>query len=133
MKPVQDAYIVSATRAPIGKSHRGYFRHTRPDDLLATVLRSAVTQAEGLDPAAIEGWVYRGTSLGLPKLIEAITWKTFQKTFWRHPDGRLLGWNVRLEQDGIDAPSRPADASASRTCEYERPSLSTTAASASPR
>lgn len=54
MKPVQDAYIVSATRAPIGKSHRGYFRHTRPDDLLATVLRSAVTQAEGLDPAAIE-------------------------------------------------------------------------------
>ena len=27
----------------------------------------------------------------------------------------------------------PADASASRTCEYERPSLSTTAASASPR
>jgi acetyl-CoA acyltransferase len=35
-KQVQDAYIVAATRTPIGRSHRGYFRNTRPDDLLAT-------------------------------------------------------------------------------------------------
>lgn len=61
-----------------------------------------------VDPAAIEGWVYRGTSLGLPSIVERLTWKTFQKTFYRDPStGRLLGWNVRLEQDGIDAPSRP--------------------------
>ena len=53
-KQIQDAYIVAATRTPIGRSHRGYFRHTRPDDLLATVLRSALAQAPGLDPAAIE-------------------------------------------------------------------------------
>ena len=53
-KQIQDAYIVAATRTPIGKSHRGYFRHTRPDDLLAHVLREAVRQAPGLDPAAIE-------------------------------------------------------------------------------
>ena len=53
-KPIQDAYIVAATRSPIGKSHRGYFKNTRPDDLLATVLRSALAQAPGLDPAAIE-------------------------------------------------------------------------------
>ena len=26
-KQVQDAYIVAATRTPIGKSHRGFFRH----------------------------------------------------------------------------------------------------------
>ena len=50
----------------------------------------------------------RGTSLGLPALVEKLTWKTFQKTFYRDPrTGRLLGWNVRLEQDGLDAPSRP--------------------------
>jgi acetyl-CoA acyltransferase len=53
-KQIQDAYIVAATRTPIGRSHRGYFRQTRPDDLLATVLRSALAQAPGLDPAAIE-------------------------------------------------------------------------------
>jgi acetyl-CoA acyltransferase len=54
MRQVQDAYIVAATRTPIGRSHKGYFRNTRPDDLLATVLRSALAQAPGLDPAAIE-------------------------------------------------------------------------------
>ena len=54
MKQIQDAYIVAATRTPIGRSHRGYFRNTRPDELLAQVLRSALAQAPGLDPAAIE-------------------------------------------------------------------------------
>jgi acetyl-CoA acyltransferase len=53
-KQVQEAYIVAATRTPIGRSHKGYFRNTRPDDLLAAVLRSALAQAPGLDPKAIE-------------------------------------------------------------------------------
>ncbi len=54
MKQVQEAYIVAATRTPIGRSHRGFFRNTRPDDLLATVLRSALAQVPGLDTSAIE-------------------------------------------------------------------------------
>lgn len=54
MKQVQDAYIVAATRTPIGRSHRGYFRHTRPDDLLAATLRAALAQVPSLDPASIE-------------------------------------------------------------------------------
>ncbi|KQW02670.1 acetyl-CoA C-acyltransferase [Rhizobacter sp. Root1221] len=53
-KQVQDAYIVAATRTPIGRSGRGYFRNTRPDDLLIAAIRSALSQAPGLDPAAIE-------------------------------------------------------------------------------
>jgi acetyl-CoA acyltransferase len=53
-KQVQEAYIVAATRTPIGRSHKGFFRNTRPDDLLATVLRSALAQVPGLDPASIE-------------------------------------------------------------------------------
>ena len=53
-KQLQDAYIVAATRTPIGKSHRGFFKHTRPDDLLAHALRSALAQVPGLDPASIE-------------------------------------------------------------------------------
>jgi acetyl-CoA acyltransferase len=54
MKQIQDAYIVAATRTPIGRSHRGYFRNTRPDDLLATALRAAMAQVPGLDPQAVE-------------------------------------------------------------------------------
>ncbi|MBK7053297.1 MAG: acetyl-CoA C-acyltransferase [Rhodoferax sp.] len=54
MKQVQEAYIVAATRSPIGKSTRGFFRNTRPDDLLVAVLKSALAQVPGLDPNAIE-------------------------------------------------------------------------------
>ena len=53
-KQLQDAYIVAATRTPIGKSHRGFFRNTRPDDLLVAALRGALAQVPTLDPAAIE-------------------------------------------------------------------------------
>ena len=50
MKQIQDAYIVAATRTPIGRSHRGFLRNLRPDDLLATTLRAVLAQVPGLDP-----------------------------------------------------------------------------------
>jgi acetyl-CoA acyltransferase len=53
-RQVQDAYIVAATRTPIGKAPKGVFRNVRPDDLLVRVLRAALAQAPTLDPAAIE-------------------------------------------------------------------------------
>ncbi|MES1163861.1 MAG: acetyl-CoA C-acyltransferase [Rhizobacter sp.] len=53
-KQVQEAYIVAATRTPIGRSGRGYFKNTRPDDLLVAAIRSAMTQVPTLDPKAIE-------------------------------------------------------------------------------
>jgi hypothetical protein len=40
-KQVQEAYIVAATRTPIGRSSRGYFRNMRPDDLLVKALQAA--------------------------------------------------------------------------------------------
>ncbi|MDH4216975.1 MAG: acetyl-CoA C-acyltransferase, partial [Gallionella sp.] len=52
-KQVQEAYIVAATRTPVGKAPRGMFRNTRPDDLLVHVLKSVLAQAPSLDPAAI--------------------------------------------------------------------------------
>ncbi|MEX1827511.1 acetyl-CoA C-acyltransferase [Luteibacter sp. CQ10] len=52
-KQVQDAYIVAATRTPVGKAPRGVFRNTRPDDMLAHVIRAVIEQAPGIDPAAI--------------------------------------------------------------------------------
>ncbi|MBP0620126.1 acetyl-CoA C-acyltransferase [Cupriavidus consociatus] len=54
MKQLQDAYIVAATRSPIGKAPKGAFRNTRPDDLLATILKAAVAQVPELDPKLIE-------------------------------------------------------------------------------
>jgi len=53
-KQIQDAYIVAATRTPIGRSGRGYYRHTRPDDLLVAAIQGALKQVPGLDPKAIE-------------------------------------------------------------------------------
>ncbi len=54
MKQIQDAYIVAATRTPIGRSHRGFFKNMRPDDLLVNALQAALAQVPSLDPAAIE-------------------------------------------------------------------------------
>jgi len=53
-KQIQDAYIVAATRTPVGKAPRGVFRNTRPDDMLAHVLRSVVAQAPGIDVNRID-------------------------------------------------------------------------------
>ena len=53
-KQLQDAYIVSAVRTPVGKAPRGVFRNTRPDDLLAHVLRHAVAGAPGIDTSRID-------------------------------------------------------------------------------
>ena len=54
MKTLQDAYIVAATRTPVGKSGRGSLRYTRPDDLFAQTLKALLSQVPSLDPRAIE-------------------------------------------------------------------------------
>lgn len=53
-KQTQDAYIVAATRTPVGKAPKGVFRNTRPDDMLAHVLKSVVNQAPGIDVNRID-------------------------------------------------------------------------------
>ena len=52
-KTMQDAYIVAATRLPVGKRN-GMYATVRPDDMLAAVLRGALAQAPGLDANRIE-------------------------------------------------------------------------------
>ncbi|HRQ66184.1 MAG TPA: acetyl-CoA C-acyltransferase, partial [Xanthomonadaceae bacterium] len=54
MKQIQDAYIVAATRTPVGKAPRGVFRNTRPDEMLAHVIRAVMAQAPGVDRSRIE-------------------------------------------------------------------------------
>ncbi|WP_101927688.1 MULTISPECIES: acetyl-CoA C-acyltransferase [Luteimonas] len=53
-RQVQDAYIVAATRTPVGKAPKGVFRNTRPDDMLAHVLKAVVAQAPGIDLSRID-------------------------------------------------------------------------------
>ncbi|MGN7831081.1 acetyl-CoA C-acyltransferase [Pseudoxanthomonas sp. 22568] len=53
-KQIQDAYIVAATRTPVGKAPKGVFRNTRPDDMLAHVLKSVIAQAPGIDVNRID-------------------------------------------------------------------------------
>jgi acetyl-CoA acyltransferase len=52
-RQVQEAYIVAATRTPVGRAPRGMFRTVRPDDLLAHVLKSVLAQVPMLDPALV--------------------------------------------------------------------------------
>ena len=53
-RQMQDAYIVAATRTPVGKAPRGAFKHTRPDSLLAHVLKSVLAQVREIEPERIE-------------------------------------------------------------------------------
>ena len=53
-RQMQDAYIVAATRTPVGKAPRGAFRHTRPDSLLAHVLKSVLLQVPQIEPSRVE-------------------------------------------------------------------------------
>ncbi|HEY4542584.1 MAG TPA: acetyl-CoA C-acyltransferase, partial [Noviherbaspirillum sp.] len=53
-KQLQEAYVVAATRTPIGKAPRGMFKNVRPDDLLVRAIRAAMAQVPGLDPKTIQ-------------------------------------------------------------------------------
>lgn len=69
-------------------------------------LREALEAGHPIDPTALDDSRYRGISLGLPGFVDRLFWKTFEKTF--HRDGEeLRGWNVRLEQTGLDGPVVP--------------------------
>lgn len=79
------------------------------DELLGldgAALAALLARGHAIDERALDDSQYRGISLGLPRAVEALTWKTFMKTFHRDPrTGRLRGWNVRLAQTGIDGPT----------------------------
>jgi acetyl-CoA acyltransferase len=53
-KQLQDAYIVAATRTPVGKAPRGMLRNVRPDDMLAHVVKSVMAQCPSVERDAVE-------------------------------------------------------------------------------
>jgi acetyl-CoA acyltransferase len=58
---MREVAIVSAVRTPVGKANRGNLKDTRPDDLLAIVLKAAIERA-GIDAAEIDDIVV-GTAM----------------------------------------------------------------------
>jgi acetyl-CoA acyltransferase len=53
-KQLQDAWIVAATRTPVGKAPRGVLRTTRPDSMLAHVLQRVMAAVPSVPGEAIE-------------------------------------------------------------------------------
>ncbi len=51
---LQNAYIVSAMRTPVGKAPRGTLRNVRPDDLGAIALKAALTKVPQLSTEQID-------------------------------------------------------------------------------
>jgi acetyl-CoA acyltransferase len=84
-----EAVIVSAVRTPVGRSSRGGFANTRPDDLAAIAVRGALDRLPELDvaeisdlilgcamPEAEQGWNLARTvvlRMGLPVEIGGLT------------------------------------------------------------
>jgi hypothetical protein len=67
-------------------------------------LHKTLLAGHPLDPDQLAGHQYLGVDLSLPGWARKILWHTFRKTF--HRDGDVVrGWNVRVEQTGIDAPT----------------------------
>ena len=51
---MSNAYIVSAVRTPVAKAFKGGFRNTRPDDLLAHVIRESLAEVPSIPHEKIE-------------------------------------------------------------------------------
>lgn len=73
-------------------------------DQVADVFRNG----HPLDLNQVENNQYFGIDLGMPGWFHKYFWLTFRKTFYRDPQsGILRGWNVKLEQQGINGPRVP--------------------------
>jgi acetyl-CoA acyltransferase len=51
---MNEAFIVSAVRTPVGKAPNGALRYARPDEMAATVIAEALRRVPSLDPADVE-------------------------------------------------------------------------------
>ena len=84
-------------------------------DLMAmdsAVLHRVLQAGHPLDPAVLAGRQYLGVDLSLPGWARKLLWHTFRKTFvsvWPGTAGDVdvRGWNVRMEQHGVDGARVP--------------------------
>ena len=74
-------------------------------DLDSASLYAALASGHPVDPDALKNSEYKGISLNMPGFVDRFFWKTFKKVFCNDlKRGVIRGWNVRLEQEGVDAP-----------------------------
>lgn len=77
-------------------------------DLPVRELQALMRSGHPIDATELADVEYRGVSLGLPSFVDRIAWKTFKKVFHRDPaSGALRGWNVRIQQTGLEPPFEP--------------------------
>jgi acetyl-CoA acyltransferase len=55
---MREVVIVSAVRTPVGKAYKGTLRATRPDDLAAVAIKSALERVPQVDPKEIEDVIF---------------------------------------------------------------------------
>ncbi len=51
---MEEAYIVSSVRTPVGKADRGSFRHVRPEEMGANAVREAIRRVDGLEAESVD-------------------------------------------------------------------------------
>ncbi len=77
-----------------------------PDDFSRITkqdLSTVFQQAKNFSPESLIGKRFDGISLGLPKIIENLTWIKFGKVFSKS-NNCIWGWNVKMKQNALDAP-----------------------------
>ncbi|MCG5501844.1 acetyl-CoA C-acyltransferase [Ectothiorhodospira lacustris] len=99
-------YIVSALRTPVGKAPRGSLRHTRPDDLLAHVIRGVLDACPTLDPALVDDVV---VGCAMPEGSQGLNVARVGALLAGLPD-RVPGYTVnRFCASGLQAVALAAD------------------------
>ncbi len=105
-RQVQDAYVVAAVRTPVGKAPRGMFRDTRPDDLLAHVLRAVAARVPSLDLAAVDDVI---VGCALPEAEQGMNVARIGLLLAGFPDS-VAGLTVnRFCASGLQAVAQAAD------------------------
>jgi acetyl-CoA acyltransferase len=105
-KQIQDAYIVAATRTPVGRAPRGMLRNTRPDDLLVHALKNVMAQAPGLDAGAVEDVI---VGCAIPEAEQGMNVARIALLLAGFPD-RVPGVTVnRFCSSGLQAVAQCAD------------------------
>lgn len=81
------------------------------EDLMAMeakALHEVMCQGHALEPEELSGRMYLGVDLSMPQFMRKLLWHTFRKTFVHdESSGVLRGWNVRMEQHGVDGERIP--------------------------
>jgi acetyl-CoA acyltransferase len=120
---MREAVIVSAVRSPMGRSAKGSLKDTRPDELMATILKEAIARAPGLKPADVDDVIVgtafpeaeQGTNVariaamlaGLPAEVPAMTINRFCSSGLQSialaAQNIMVGWNDVVVAGGVES------------------------------